>query len=49
MIMRVFAQFTALCLALIVCAGCGAKKEAPALNSSAEPAAAAARAESMAR
>ncbi len=42
MIMSVFARFTALCLALIRCAGCGTKKEAPVLNSSAEPAVAAA-------
>ena len=39
---RIFAQIAALCLALLMCTGCGAKKEAPALNSSAEPAAAAA-------
>ena len=42
MIMSVFARFTAFCLALILCAGCGTKKEAPVLNSSAEPAVAAA-------
>ena len=42
MIMKVFAQITALCLALIMCTGCGVKKETPELKSSAEPAAAAA-------
>ena len=42
LITRFFTQITALCLALIMCTGCGAKKEAPELNSSTETAAAAA-------
>ena len=42
MIMRLFAQVTALCLALLMCTGCGAKKEAPEPGIGTEPVAAAA-------